>query len=118
MESSTKSRVAIAVLVLFVTLIPVSVFAEDDPWQFLQEFDLIPDSPALIEGHYLAALFVSRDQGHLAVVIFHAACDSGKCEIHRRSAYSIFDREGVNVRRYIEPGEKELLRLISDQHGA
>ncbi|MGH7768381.1 MAG: hypothetical protein ACREQP_13065 [Candidatus Binatia bacterium] len=119
MKTSLRSRSASAIAVLLFTLIPLaSVSAGEDPWRFLDGFELIPDSPALIEEHYVAALFVSRDQGQLAVVIFNATCDPGNCEIHRRSAYSIFDRDGVNVRRYIDPGEKELLRLISDQRGA
>jgi len=119
MNSSLRKRSAIAVAVLWLALMPfVGVSAENDPWQFLQGFDLIPDSPARIEEHYVAALFVSRDQQHLAVVVFNATCDSGNCEIHRRSAYSIYDRDGVNVRRYIDPGEKDLFPLIANRRGA
>lgn len=106
MRSRKPTRVLLWVLLL--TLAPlVSVAGEKDPWQFLNDFALIPDSPALIEDHYVAALFVS------AVVIFNATCDSGNCEIHHRAAYSVFDRQGSNVRRYIDPGDTELLRLIS-----
>jgi hypothetical protein len=47
-------------------------------------------------------------------VVFNANCDSGNCEVKRRAAYSVFDAEGTNVRRYVDPGEQELLRLISD----
>jgi hypothetical protein len=119
MKSSLSRRSAFAVVVLLLALVPLAnVSAAEDPWYFLEGFDLIPDSPALIEKHYVAALFVSRDQEHIAVVIFNATCSSGNCEIHRRSAYSIFDREGANLRRYIDPGDKELLSLISGEHGA
>jgi hypothetical protein len=51
------------------------------------------------------------------VVIFNATCDSGNCEVHRRTAYSVFDAQGVNVQRYIDPSDQELLRLISDHLG-
>ncbi len=87
--------------------------ARRTPGQFLNDFALIPDSPALIEDHYVAALFVSQDKRELAVVIFNATCDSGNCEVRRRAAYSVFDAQIVNVRRYIDPGDTELLRLIS-----
>jgi hypothetical protein len=119
MESSLRRRGAAALAVLLLAIVPLAnVSAGEDAWRFLGDFDLIPDSPALIEEHYVAALFVSRDQEHIAVVIFNATCDSGNCEIHRRSAYSIFDRQGVNVRRYVDPDERELLRLIADQRAA
>jgi hypothetical protein len=114
MESRLKKPMRVLLWVLLLTLAPlVSVAAEEDPWQFLNGFALVPDSPALIEDHYVAALFVSQNKRELAVVIFNATCDSGNCEIHHRAAYSVFDRQGLNVRRYIDPGDTELLRLIS-----
>lgn len=114
MESRSKKPMRVLLLVLVLALAPLATVAgEKDPWQFLNDFALIPDSPALIEDHYVAALFVSQYKRELAVVIFNATCDSGNCEIHHRAAYSVFDRQGSNVRRYIDPGDTELLRLIS-----
>jgi hypothetical protein len=114
MEWRSRKLTRVLLLALLLTLAPlVSVAAEEDPWQFLNGFALVPDSPALIEDHYVAALFVSQDKRELAVVIFNATCDSGNCAIHHRAAYSVFDRQGSNVRRYINPGDMELLRLIS-----
>jgi hypothetical protein len=114
MESRSKKPMRVLLLVLALALAPLAtVAAEEDPWKFLNGFALVPDSPALIEDHYVAALFVSPDKRELAVVIFNANCDSGNCAIHHRVAYSMFDRQGSNVRRYIDPSDTELLRLIS-----
>lgn len=113
---SKKPMLVMASLVLLLMSVPLlNVQAEDNPWRFLTDFALVPESPALIEGHYIAALFVSQDKKELAVVIFNAICDSGNCEIHHRAAYSVFDRQGSNVRRYIDPGDSELLQLISSR---
>ena len=114
MESRSKKTLRVLFLVLLLALAPLAtVAAEEDPWKFLNGFAMVPDSPALIEDHYVAALYVSRDKRELAVVIFNATCDSGNCAIHHRAAYSVFDRQGSNVRRYIDPGDTELLQLIS-----
>lgn len=118
MEPRARRSILLAILVILVTLVPLASGAAGDPWQFLDDFALIPDSPARVEDHYVAALFVSRDKQHLAVVVFNATCDSGNCEVRRPAAYSIFDTQGVNVLRYIDPGEKELLRLISSDLSA
>jgi hypothetical protein len=119
MESRSKKPMRVLLLVLVLALAPLAtVAAEEDPWKFLNGFAMVPDSPALIEDHYIATLFVSQDKRELAVVIFNATCDSGNCAIHHRAAYSVFDRQGSNVRRYIDPSDQELLRLISDHLGA
>ncbi len=114
MESRSKKTMRVVFLILVLALAPLAtVAAEEDPWKFLNGFAIVPDSPALIEDHYIAALYVSRDKRELAVVIFNATCDSGNCEVGRRAAYSVFDAQGVNVWRYIDPGDTELLQLIS-----
>ncbi|HEY2989061.1 MAG TPA: hypothetical protein VGL11_15120, partial [Candidatus Binatia bacterium] len=109
MESHwVKQMLITALLLLCAFASPASVRAED-PWQYLSGFDLIADSPARIEEHYVAALFVNQKTRQIAVVVFNANCDSGNCEVKRRAAYSVFDAEGTNVRRYVDPGEQELL---------
>ena len=114
MESRSKKTMQVLFLVLALALAPLTtVAAEEDPWKFLNGFAMVPESPALIEDHYVAALYVSRDKRELAVVIFNATCNSGNCAIHHRAAYSVFDRQGSNIRRYIDPGDTELLQLIS-----
>lgn len=68
--SSRSTMLVMASLVLLLMSVPLlNVQAEDDPWRFLTDFALVPESPALIEGHYIAALFVSQDKKELAVVI-------------------------------------------------
>ena len=118
MELQSRRQIFIAIFVLLVTLVPLASVRAEDPWQFLKGFDLIPDSRARIEEHYVAALFVNREKQQLAVVVFNANCDSGNCEVHRHAAYSVFDAQGVNIKRYIDPSDQELLRLISDRVGA
>jgi hypothetical protein len=118
MELRSRRQIFIAIFVLLITLVPIASVQAEDPWQFLKGFDLIPDSRARIEEHYVAALFVNREKQQLAVVVFNANCDSGNCELHRRAAYSVFDAQGVNVQRYIDPSDQELLRLISDRLAA
>jgi hypothetical protein len=117
MKLRSRKQIFIAIFVLLFTLAPLGSVQAEDPWQFLKGFDLIPDSRARIEEHYVAALFVNREKQELAVVVFNATCDSGNCEVHRRTAYSVFDAQGVNVQRYIDPSDQELLRLISDHLG-
>lgn len=116
----SRSRMQIFITILFLLLAPApspSVEAED-PWQFLKGFSLIPDSPARVEEHYVAALFVNREKQQLAVVVFNATCDSGNCGVNNRAAYSVFNAEGSNIRRYIDPREHELIRLISNHLAA
>ena len=118
MKSRQKKQIVITTLILLFTLAPwVSVRAEE-PWQFLKGFALVPDSPARIEEHYVATLFVNRETRQLAVVVFNTTCDSENCAVNHRAAYSLFDSRGVNIRRYIDPSDQELQMLISDHLAA
>lgn len=88
------------------------------PWDRLEGFALIPDSPARLDDRYIAALFVSQDKQQLAVVVFNASCDRAGCNMRRRAAYSIFNSDGLNVDRYVDPNEHEILRLVSGRVSA
>ncbi|MBI2998607.1 MAG: hypothetical protein HYY46_09170 [Deltaproteobacteria bacterium] len=115
MESRSKKQIFVTILLLLPLLAPSLGAKTQDPWQFLNGFTLISDSPARIEEHYVAALFVNREKQQLAVVIFNATCDSGNCEVNHRAAYSVYNKEGRNIRTYVDPGEQELMRLFAQK---
>ena len=115
MESRSKKQIFVTILLLLPLLAPSLGAKAQDPWQFLNGFTFIPDSPARIEEHYVAALFVNREKQQLAVVIFNATCDSGNCEVNHRAAYSVYNKEGRNIRTYVDPGEQELMRLFAQK---
>ena len=115
MGSRSIKQIFITILFLLLVFAPSPSVQAEDPWQFLKGFTLIPDSAARIEEHYVVALFVSSDKQQLAVVIFNATCDSGSCRANHRAAYSVVDAEGSNIRRYVDPKERELMELIADK---
>jgi hypothetical protein len=117
MEPSQK-RGSILFLALLFAFVPTAGVQAEDPWQLLRGFRLIPDSPARIEERYIAALFVNPDKQQLAVVVFHATCGAEKCRVNRRAAYSVFNSEGLNIRRYVDPSEPELQKLVAEHVGA
>ena len=118
MKSRQKKQIVITTLILLFSLALWASVRAEDPWQVLKGFALVPDSPARIEEHYVATLFVNREKRQLAVVVFNTTCDSENCAVNRRAAYSLFDSRGVNIHRYIDPSDQELQMLISDHLAA
>jgi len=111
-----KPRVLIlmftAVLLLSLTVVPSLSGGAEDPWNFLDGFTPVPRSLTRIGEHYVAMLFVNREQGLLAAVIFNASCVADQCELHQRAGYAVASAEGSNTRLYVEPRETELMALI------
>lgn len=101
-----------AMLLLTVLTVPALSIRADDPWEFLDGFILVPGSEARLEEHYLGALFENAEEKMLAVVVFNAACDPDNCFVNHPAAYSVYNDEGINIRRYVDPREQELIRLI------
>ena len=110
-----KPRVLIlmftAILLLSLTVVPSLSRGAEDPWQFLDGFAPVPRSLTQIGEHYVAMLFVQREQGLFAAVIFNASCGAGQCELHQRAGYAVANAEGSNTRLYVEPRENELLEM-------
>jgi hypothetical protein len=115
MKLCLRKQLSISVLLLVLVVVPRFVAGAEDPWSFLEGFSLVPGSEARVEDHYVAALFEKPEEELLAVVVFNADCDGKNCLVHHRAAYSVFDDKGKNVRRYIDPQERELMKLIFDQ---
>jgi hypothetical protein len=115
MEPRTRKQILVVILILFLSIPPLLNARADDPWEDLKGFTLVPNSPARVEEHYVAALFQNSEKGLLAVVLFNVTCDSDRCKVNNRAAYSLFNDEGRNVRVYVDPQEPELLKLISNQ---
>jgi len=111
-----KPRVLIlmftAVLLLSLTVVPSLSGGAEDPWNFLDGFTPVPRSLTRIGEHYVAMLFVNREQRLFAAVIFKASCGAGQCELHQRAGYAVANAEGSNTRLYVEPRETELMALI------
>ena len=111
-----KPRVLIlmftAILLLSLTVVPSLSRGAEDPWNFLDGFTPVPRSLTRIGEHYVAMLFVNREQGLLAAVIFNASCVADQCELHQRAGYAVASAEGSNTRLYVEPRETELMALI------
>ena len=111
-----KPRVLIlmftAILLLSLTVVPSLSRGAEDPWDFLDGFTPVPRSLTRIGEHYVAMLFVNREQGLLAAVIFNASCVADQCELHQRAGYAVASAEGSNTRLYVEPRETELMALI------
>jgi hypothetical protein len=111
-----KPRVLIwmftAILLLSLTVVPALSRGAEDPWQFLDDFTPVPLSLTRIGKQYVAMLFVQREQGLFAAVIFNASCVAGQCELHQRAGYAVANAEGSNTRLYVEPRETELMALI------
>ena len=111
-----KPRVLIlmfaAILLLSLTVVPSRSRGAEDPWDFLDGFTPVPRSLTRIGEHYVAMLFVNREQGLLAAVIFNASCVADQCELHQRAGYAVASAEGSNTRLYVEPRETELMALI------
>jgi hypothetical protein len=111
-----KPRVLIlmftAILLLSLTVVPSLSRGAEDPWDFLDGFTPLPRSLTQIGKHYVAMLFVKREQGLFAAVIFNASCGAGQCQLHQRAGYAVANAEGSNTRLYVEPREKELLEMM------
>ena len=115
-----KPRVLIlmftAMLLLSLTVVPSLSRGAEDPWSFLDGFTPVPRSLTQIGEHYVAMLYVQRERGLSAAVIFNASCGAGQCELHQRAGFAVANAEGSNTRLYVEPGEKELLAMMGSIH--
>ena len=105
-------QLASAILFLVLLMVPFLSARAEDPWEVLEGFSLVPGSEARLEEHYVAALYENLEEKMLAIVVFNADCDLENCMVNRRAAYTVFNDEGINVHRYIDPREQELMILI------
>jgi len=112
MKAKTRAYSLAAILFLSLSLIPSPGRGAEDPWDFLDGFTPVPRSLTRIGEHYVAMLFVNREQRLFAAVIFKASCGAGQCELHQRAGYAVANAEGSNTRLYVEPRETELMALI------
>ena len=112
MRAKVRAYILAAILSLSVSLIPSPGLGTGDPWKFLDGFTPVPRSLTQIGEHYVAMLFVNREQRLFAAVIFKASCGAGQCELHQRAGYAVANAEGSNTRLYVEPRETELMALI------
>ena len=113
MKSKICGHILSAMLLLSLSLMPSSSPAAENPWKFLEDrFTPVPSSLTRIAEHYVAMLFVDREQELFAAVIFKASCAVGNCALLHRAGYAVANAEGSNTRLYVEPRETELMELI------
>ena len=112
MKIKARVYVLVAILFLSLALIPSPSLEAEDPWDFLDDFTPVPRSLTQIGEHYVAMLFVNREQRLFAAVIFNASCVAGHCELYQRAGYAVANAEGSNTRWYVAPGETDLMALI------
>ena len=101
-----------AILLLSFSLILSPGLGAEDPWDFLDGFTPLPRTLTRVGEHYVAMLFVNREQQQMAAVIFNAACGQGSCELNHRAGFAVVNAEGSNTRLYVDPGEIELMELM------
>ena len=65
-----------------------------------------------IAEHYVAVIFVNRDEQRTAAVFFNARCALESCEINHRAGFAVVDAAGSHMRLYVEPNEKELIEIM------
>lgn len=108
-----KKVVLAAAILVFVQVGPPSLGAQsENPWNFVQDFTLVPGSIVQVEEHYVAALFRNIEKGLSAVVVYTAQCGSGICTIESNVAYAVYDAQGANIRHYVDPGEGRRINAI------
>lgn len=73
---------------------------EENPFNSLESFVLLPESIVLIEGRYILALYEDPETGLYALAVFAADCDPEGCTIGELVAYSVFDADDVNSEGY------------------
>jgi len=112
MKAKVRAYILVAILFLSLALIPSPSLGTEDPWDFLDGFTPVPRSLTQIGEQYVAMLFVKREQGLLAAVIFNASCVADQCELYQRAGYAVANAEGSNTRLYVEPGETDLMEMI------
>ncbi|HYA29379.1 MAG TPA: hypothetical protein VEI95_11225 [Acidobacteriota bacterium] len=112
MKSIMKSSVFGMVLLLLLGLMPAQSHSAQDPWEFLDGFTPLPQSLTRIAEHYVAIIFINRDEQLVAAVFFNASCVPASCELHHRAGYAVANEAGSNARFYVEPDEKELIAVI------
>ena len=106
-----------AVLVLCLVFVPSLIKAEaQNPWKPLENFSFVPGSELQIEEGYVVAAYRNLEDKLNAFVIFNATCDpNAYCTAHHAAAYAIVDTDGNVVRSYVDPGEKELVKMIYEK---
>ena len=63
---------------------------------------------------YVVIPFINQDENMTPAVFFAATCDSEGCELERRAGYAITNREGSDVKLYIDPRDRELIALVQE----
>ena len=114
MKSTLRGHIVGMILSLSLGLMPaVSLGAQQDPWQLLENFTPLPSSLTRIAERYAAMIFVNRDEQLMAAVIFEATCTADSCELNHRAGYAVVNAEGSNTRLYVDPQEEELKVLLA-----
>jgi hypothetical protein len=112
MKSTMTRHFSEMLLLLSLILMPVPSHGAQDPWKVLDDFTPLPKSLTRIAEHYVAVIFVNRNEQLAAAVFFNASCVAESCEIHRRAGFAVMDAAGLNTRLYVEPNEEELIELM------
>jgi hypothetical protein len=112
MKSIVTRHLFEAILLLLLTLAPVPSHGAQDPWTFLESFQPLPQSATRIAEHYVAVIFVNRDEQRVAAVFFNARCVLENCELDHRAGFAVVDAAGSNMRLYVEPNEEELIQIM------
>jgi hypothetical protein len=72
----------------------------ENPLDFLRDFTLVPDSIALVDERYVAALYEDSRRGLYAVVVFVADCSQESCAIVDLLGYSLLEGQLVDSGPY------------------
>lgn len=113
MKSKICGYILSAMLLLSLSLIPSSSSGAENPWKFLDDrFTPVPSSLTRVAEHYVAILYIDREQELVAAVIFKASCAVSICQLHHRAGYAVANVAGSNTLLYVEPRETELMELI------
>lgn len=108
----TRYFFEVMLLLLLLMLVPAPSHGAQDPWQFLEGYQPLPQSTTRIAEHYVAVIFVNRDEQRIAAVFFNARCVLKNCEIDHRAGFAVVDASGSKMRLYVEPNEEELIAIM------
>ncbi|MBI2365067.1 MAG: hypothetical protein HYV01_08700 [Deltaproteobacteria bacterium] len=113
MQSRLIKPGLVAVILLFLLAgLPAVPAQAGEPWEFLEDFALVPGAVSRVEDGYVAAVFHSSEKGLFALIIFPGVCGSQSCNVKDPVAYFVVDTKGLLVKLHVEPGT-ELSLLIA-----